>query len=54
MAEYISREEFLKRIKPYNTSDKTDKALYNFALNKMIETPTANVISLQRVLQMEM
>ena len=44
MAEYIDREEFLKRIKPYDTSDKTDKALYNFALNKMIETPTADAI----------
>lgn len=44
MKEYIDRNEFLKRIKPYDTSDKTDKALYNFALNKMIGTPTADVI----------
>lgn len=44
MAEYIGREDFLKRIKPYDTSDKTDKALYNFALNEMMKTPNANVI----------
>jgi len=44
MAEYVEREEFLKRIKPYDTSDKTDKSLYNFALRKMVETPNANVI----------
>lgn len=43
MIEYINREEFLKRIKPYNTSDNMDKALYYFALRKMVETPTADV-----------
>ena len=32
----MSRNEFLKRIEPYNTSDKMDKALYNFAFNKII------------------
>jgi len=32
----VSRNEFLKRIEPYNTSDKMDKALYNFAFNKII------------------
>lgn len=46
MAEYIGREEFLKRIKPYDTEDKKDKALYNFALNQMMGTPNANVISI--------
>jgi hypothetical protein len=46
MKEFIDREEFLKRIKPYDTSDKKDKALYNFALNEMMGTPTADVISI--------
>lgn len=49
MSEYISREEFLKRIKPYDTSDNTDKALYNFALNKMIETPNADVVAREKI-----
>jgi len=37
MSDLISRKEFLKRIEPYNTEDKMDKALYNFAHNKMID-----------------
>lgn len=37
MSDLISREEFLKRIEPYNTDDKMDKALYNFAYNKMMD-----------------
>lgn len=49
MAEYIGREEFLKRIKPYDTEDKTDKALYNFALNTMIGTPTADVVEQEKI-----
>lgn len=49
MAEYIGREEFLKRIKPYDTEDKTDKALYNFALNTMIGTPTADVVEREKI-----
>ena len=32
----ISRKEFLKRIEPYNTDDKVDKALYSFAYYKMM------------------
>ena len=43
MARYVSEEEFIKRIKPYDTTDKMDKALYNFALNKITETPTKDV-----------
>jgi len=46
MKEFIDREEFLKRIKPYDTSDKKDKALYNFALSEMMGTPNANAISI--------
>lgn len=49
MAEYIGREEFLKRIKPYDTEDKTDKALYNFALNQMMGTPNADVIEQKKI-----
>jgi hypothetical protein len=32
----VSRKEFLKRIEPYNTDDKVDKALYTFAYYKMM------------------
>lgn len=49
MAEYIGREEFLKRIKPYDTEDKKDKALYNFALNTMIGTPNADVVEREKI-----
>lgn len=49
MAEYIEREEFLKRIKPYDTEDKTDKALYNFALNQMMGTPNADVVEREKI-----
>ena len=41
MSDLISRSELLKRLEEWNTSDKTDKALYNFALNRIIEQPTA-------------
>jgi len=37
----VSRNEFLKRIEPYNTSCKMDKALYNFAFNKIISCSSA-------------
>ena len=37
MSDLISRKEFLKRIEPYNTEDKMDKALYNFAYNRMMD-----------------
>lgn len=49
MSEYIGREEFLKRIKPFDTSDKTDKALYNFALNQMMGTPNADVVEKKKI-----
>lgn len=49
MAEYVDRAEFLKRIEPYNTPDKTDKALYNFAFNKMMETPNADVVEREKI-----
>jgi hypothetical protein len=36
----IDAEEFEKRIKPYDTTDTMDKALYNFAHNQVICMPT--------------
>lgn len=41
---YIDADEFEKRIKPYDTNDPVDKALYNFAHNKMLDTSTADVV----------
>ena len=40
MSDLISKAEFLKRIKPYDTSDSMDKALYNFSFNKIMECPS--------------
>lgn len=37
----IDADEYEKRIKPYDTEDVMDKALYNFAHGKLIETSTA-------------
>jgi len=37
----INADEFEKRIKPYDTSDAMDQALYTFAHNKLVETSTA-------------
>ena len=36
----IDADEYEKRIKPYDTEDAMDKALYNFAHTHLIETPT--------------
>jgi len=36
----IDADEFERRIKKYDTTDYADKALYNFAHNEMITTPT--------------
>ena len=36
----IDADEFERRIKRYDTTDYADKALYNFAHNEMITTPT--------------
>ena len=41
MSDLISRSELLKRLEEWNTSDETDRALYNFALHRIIEQPTA-------------
>lgn len=37
----IDADEYEKRIKPYDTEDDMDKALYNFAHDKLVTTPTA-------------
>ena len=36
----IDADEYEKRIKPYDTEDAMDKALYNFAHTHLIETST--------------
>lgn len=37
----IDADLVLRRLEEWNTSDKMDKALYNFARNRIIEQPTA-------------
>ena len=41
MGRLIDADEYEKRIKPYDTEDIMDKALYNFAHTKLLSTPTA-------------
>ena len=41
MGRLIDADEYEKRIKPYDTEDVMDKALYNFAHEKLITTSTA-------------
>lgn len=41
MGRLIEADEYEKRIKPYDTEDVMDKALYNFAHTKLLSTPTA-------------
>ena len=41
MSRLIDADEYEKRIKPYDTEDVMDKALYNFAHNHLVTTPTA-------------
>ena len=36
----IDADKMLERLKVWNTSDNTDKALYNFAWNRIAEQPT--------------
>ena len=42
--ELISKEALIKRLKEWNTNDSMDKALYNFALNRVIEQPTVEAV----------
>lgn len=41
MGRLIDVDEYEKRIKPYDTEDAMDKALYNFAHDHLVTTPTA-------------
>ena len=41
MGRLIDVDEYEKRIKPYDTEDVMDKALYNFAHDHLVTTPTA-------------
>lgn len=36
----IDADAMIDRLKAWDTKDKTDKALYNFTLNRIIEQPT--------------
>lgn len=45
----VSRQEFEKRIKPYDTDDKMDKALYNFAHNILISCTSVQPQSLEQI-----
>lgn len=38
----IDADAMIDRLKEWDTKDKTDKALYNFALNRINEQPTIN------------
>lgn len=40
----IDADLFMQRIEPYNTLDKKDKALYNFALHEIVCMPTVDVL----------
>lgn len=48
MPRYIDADEFEKRIKPYDTDDRIEKAVYIFAHNMMMSTPTADVVEVIR------
>ena len=39
MSDLISSKALIKRLQQWNTNDATDKALYNFAMNRIIEQP---------------
>lgn len=36
----VDADEMLKRLQAWNTSDRMDKALYNFAWDRIMEQPT--------------
>lgn len=36
----IDADKLIKRLEKWNTSDSTDKALYNFSMNRVMEQPT--------------
>ena len=51
MARYIDADAMIKRLEKWNTSDDMDKALYNFALNRINEQPTADVVEREKILK---
>lgn len=40
----IDADAMLARLEEWNTSDSTDKALYNFTLNRILEQPTLKAV----------
>ena len=40
MTRLIDADAMMKRLKAWDTNDAMDKALYNFALNRVLEAPT--------------
>jgi len=48
MVRLIDADKMIKRIESWNTSDATDKALYNFTLNRIIEQPTVDAVPVIR------
>ena len=50
MAEYIDREEFLKRLNVlYNVLDNLEKMLYSSQLIELVDIPTADVIEREKI-----
>lgn len=43
----VDADEFEKRIKPYDTNDRVDMAMYLFAHTKMISTSTVDAIPVE-------
>ena len=41
MSKFIDADKLIKRLEKWNTSDSTDKVLYNFAMNRIMEQPIA-------------
>ena len=41
MGRLIDADKMLERLKEWNTKDKADETLHNFALHRIIEQPTA-------------
>ena len=51
MARYIDADAILERLEAWHTSNETDKALYNFAVMRINEQPTADVIEKEKLLK---
>lgn len=44
----IDADALVKRLKQWDRNDHTDKALYNFAMNRIIEQPTVDAVPVVR------